>query len=174
MAGRDSGRSRVYAAQRLVHAVFDNAERAGSREAVFFGTRLTVPPEAKFASVESLQRYVDQVLALPSVRQRWPPRADAAVAVRKRKGDRAAHYERIGEGGVIAVPDGSAAAAQSPTGWAMRELVVLHELAHHFDSGDGGAHGPEFQETYAELAGMVMGAEAAHLLRVAFLREGGP
>ena len=163
MTRRDDGRSRVYAAQRLVHAVFDNAERAGSREAVFLGTRLTVPPEAKFASVESLQRYVDQVLALPSVRRRWPRRAHA-VAVRKRKGDRAAHYERIGGSGAIAVPDGS---------WAMRELVVLHELAHHFDLGDGGAHGAGFQETYVELAGMVMGAEAAHLLRVAFLREGG-
>lgn len=164
MTSRDCGRSRAYAAQRLVHAVFDNAERAGSREAVFLGTRLTVPPEAKFASVESLQRYVDQVLALPPVRQRWPGRVDA-VAVRKRKGGRAAHYERIGASAVIAVPDES---------WAMRELVVLHELAHHFGDREGGAHGAGFQETYVELAGMVMGAEAAHLLRVAFLREGSP
>ncbi|EFV11817.1 TIGR04338 family metallohydrolase [Segniliparus rugosus] len=161
MTGRDSGRARVYAAQQLVHAVFDNAERGGSREVTFFGARLTLPPEAKFASIESLQRYVDQVLALPSVRARWPLRG-GTVAVRRRKGDRAAHYERVGGAGVIAVPDGR---------WAMRELVVLHELAHHIDAGEGGAHGAEFQETYAELAGMVMGVEAAHLLRVSFARE---
>lgn len=128
---------------------------------VFFGTRLTLPPEAKFASIESLRRYVGDVLALPSLRARWPE-AGASVLVRERKGDRAAHYERTREGGVLAVPDST---------WAMRELVVLHELAHHFDSG-GGAHGPGFQGTYAELAGMVMGAEVAHLLRVAFAREG--
>lgn len=127
---------------------------------VFFGARLTLPPEAKFASIESLRRYVGDVLVLPSLRARWPE-AGASVAVRERKGHRAAHYERTEEGGVLAVPDST---------WAMRELVVLHELAHHFDSG-APAHGPTFQGTYAELAGMVMGVEVAHLLRVAFAGE---
>jgi putative metallohydrolase (TIGR04338 family) len=162
MTPRDDGRARVYAAQRLVHAVFDNAEQGRAREVVFFGARLTLPPEAKFASIESLRRYVGDVLALPALRARWPG-AGASVAVRERKGDRAAHYERTGEGGVLAVPDSA---------WAMRELVVLHELAHHLDSEGASAHGPAFQATYAELAGMVMGPEVAHLLRVAFAREG--
>uniref|UniRef100_UPI0005769A98 TIGR04338 family metallohydrolase n=1 Tax=Mycobacterium avium TaxID=1764 RepID=UPI0005769A98 len=69
---RDSQRSRVYAAEEFVRTLFDRAAEHGSPAVEFFGTRLTLPPEGRFGSVPSVQRYVDQVLALPAVRQRWP------------------------------------------------------------------------------------------------------
>ena len=96
------------------------------------GSRLTLPVERRFASADSVQDYVDRVLALSWVRTQWP-RAAVPVRVRERAGDAQAHYER--DPAVIAVPGYRANAA-----WALRELVVLHELAHHLAdcATDGG------------------------------------
>lgn len=155
---RDTQRAKVYAAEEFVRTLFDRAAQHGSRSIDFFGTALTLPPEARFASVESVRRYVDDVLALTAVRDRWPDAAQ--VAVRARRGQTAAHYES----GTIAVPEKHGT-------WALRELVVLHELAHHL-AGGGAAHGREFVGTMTELAGWVMGPEAQHVLRVVYSKEG--
>lgn len=159
---RDAQRSRVYAAEGFVRTLFDRAAEHGSSSVDFFGSRLTLPPEARFASVSSVQRYVDEVLALPAVRQRWP--VVRPVAVRARRAVVAAHYEDRGESGVIAVPvrrDGT---------WAMRELVVLHEVAHHLVGAP--AHGPRFVDAFCALAEAVMGPELGYVLRTVYAREG--
>ena len=67
---RDVQRSKVYAAEQFVRIMFDRAAEHHSRAIDFFGTALTLPPEARFASVESVQRYVDEVLAMPAVTER--------------------------------------------------------------------------------------------------------
>lgn len=159
---RDTQRAKVYAAEELVRALFDRAA-AGARVVEFFGAQLTLPPEARFGSVAAVQRYVDDVLALPPVRQRWP--AAATLTVRARRGATAAHYENRAGAGVIAVPD------RDDTGWAMRELVVLHEVAHHL-CGAQPAHGPEFVATLCALAELVMGPEPGHVLQVVYAKEG--
>ena len=64
MTARDTQRSKVYAAEEFVRTLFDRAAEHSSRSIDFFGTQLTLPPEARFASMESVQRYVDDVLAL--------------------------------------------------------------------------------------------------------------
>jgi putative metallohydrolase (TIGR04338 family) len=112
--------------------------------------------------VESVQRYVDEVVALAT--KRWPE--TAPLTVRARRGVTAAHYETAGsaEEAVIAVPDGRA-------NWALRELVVLHEVAHHLSTAQP-PHGPEFVATFCELAEAVMGAEVAYVLRVVYAQEG--
>ncbi len=162
MSARDTQRSKVYAAEEFVRTVFDRAGEHGNRTIEFFGTNLTLPPEARFSSVESVQRYVDDVLALGSVRTRWP--GVAALTVRPRRGLAAAHYERDGGDAVIAVPE-------RRTTWALRELVVLHEITHHLCDADP-PHGPEFVATFCELADAVMGPEVAHVLRVVYAEEG--
>ena len=78
-----------------------------------------------------MQRYVDDVLALPTVRRQWPE--VAPLRVRARRAATAAHYENRDGAGVIAVPDVGTA------DWAMRELVVLHEIAHHLCDAATGA-----------------------------------
>lgn len=158
---RDTQRSRVYAAEEFVRTLFDRAAQHNSRAIDFFGTAITLPPEARFASVDSVQRYTDDVLALPAVAARWPDRKP--VIVRARRGATAAHYEAAG---VIAVPEYTGA------GWALRELVVLHELAHHLCDPDAPAHGPDFTATFCALAAAVMGPEAGHVLRVVYAKEG--
>ncbi|MGH3675140.1 MAG: TIGR04338 family metallohydrolase [Mycobacterium sp.] len=160
MTSRDAQRSKVYAAEEFVRTLFDRAGEHGNRSVEFFGASLTLPPEARFASVDSVQRYIDDVLGL--VRERWP--AAAPLTVRPRRGTVAAHYERDDDGAAIAVPD-------RRTNWALRELVVLHEIAHHLCEADP-PHGPEFVATFCELAEAVMGAEVGHVLRVVYAKEG--
>ena len=160
---RDSQRARVYAAEQSVRTLFDRAEERGSRAVDFFGAQLTLPPEGKFGSVDAVQRYVDDVLALPSVRDRWPD--VAPLRARARRAATAAHYENRSGSGVIAVPD------RDTADWALRELVVLHEVAHHLCPA-GPAHGPDFVATMCELTELVMGPEVGHVLRVVFAKEG--
>jgi putative metallohydrolase (TIGR04338 family) len=159
---RDTQRAKVYAAEEFVRTLFDRAGERGSRAVEFFGTQLTLPPEGRFGSVDDVQRYVDEVLAMPAVRQRWPQAGP--LNVRARRGTTAAHYECGADGALIAVPDRRAT-------WALRELVVLHELAHHLTVADP-PHGSAFVATFGELAGVVMGPEVAHVLRVVYAKEG--
>ena len=162
MTPRDTQRAKVYAAEEFVRTLFDRAAEHGNRVVEFFGTQLTLPPEGRFASAPSVQCYVDDVLAHPAVRARWP--AAGALTVRPRRGASAAHYERSDDGASIAVPD-------LRSTWALRELVVLHEIAHHLCDVEP-PHGPEFVATFCELAEVVMGAEVSHVLRVVYAKEG--
>ena len=162
-AGRDWQRSKVYAAEEFVRTLFDRAAEHGSRSVEFFGAQLTLPPEARFGSVPAVQRYVDDVLALPAVRRQWP--RVAPLTVRARRAATAAHYENRDGTGIIAVPDRDAA------DWAMRELVVLHEIAHHLCDVQP-PHGSQYVTTLCTLAKLVMGPELGHVLRVVYAKEG--
>ncbi len=159
---RDTQRAKVYAAEDFVRTLFDRASQHGSRAVDFFGTQLTLPPEARFASTAAVQRYVDDVLVLPAVRQRWP--RIEPLTVRARRAETAAHYERRDGVATIAVP-------QRAANWAMRELVVLHEIAHHLSDVEP-PHGPQFVAVFCELAELVMGPEVGHVLRVVYAQEG--
>jgi putative metallohydrolase (TIGR04338 family) len=160
---RDSQRSKVYAAEEFVRTLFDRAAEHGSPAVEFFGTQLTLPPEARFGSVASVQRYVDDVLALPAVRQHWPD--TLPLRVRPRRAATAAHYENQDGAGIVAVPD------RDTADWALRELVVLHEVAHHLCQAQP-PHGPEFVATICRLTELVMGPELGHVLRVVYAKEG--
>ena len=155
----DRQRSRVYEAEALVRRIFDRSVDYPTVEVA--GSHLTLPPERKFASLVSLQSYVDAVLGLNWVRQRWT-RAALGVVVRARAGQGRAHYERIGA--VMAVPLHSGGRA-----WALREFVVLHELAHHLADDHEPAHGSAFAGRLVELVAGIIGEEAALLLRVTLL-----
>ncbi len=165
-AQRDSQRAKVYDAEHLVHRIFDRSARYPTVDVA--GSRLTLPVERRFASADSVQDYVDRVLALSWVRAQWA-RAAVPVQVRERAGDAQAHYER--DPAVIAVPGYRANAA-----WALRELVVLHELAHHL-AGSGSdqdepQHGGAFVDRLITLVDGIIGPEAALLLRVTMLESG--
>lgn len=146
-----------------MRVMFDRAAEHGSPSVDFFGTQLTLPPEGRFASMASVQRYVDEVLALPAVRRQWPD--VTSLRVRARRGATSAHYENRDGAGTIAVPD------RDTADWAMRELVILHEVAHHL-SRVPPPHGPDFVATMCALTELVMGPELGHVLRVVYAKEG--
>ncbi|UYP18964.1 TIGR04338 family metallohydrolase [Rhodococcus sp. Z13] len=159
---RDIRKSAVYEAESIVRRMLDRADERGLRTVEVAGSHVTLPIERRFASIESVQAYVDAVLTLDWVRTRWE-RARIRVRVRARAGNAAAHYER--DSATIALPE-----HRANTAWAFREMVVLHELAHHLDPLDPedateGAHGPRFVDRFLTLVGEIIGPETAFLLR---------
>lgn len=159
---RDGQRGKVYDAQHLVQRIFDRSDDFPVVEVA--GSRVTLPVERKFADLPSVRRYLQAVQALPWVRRQWP-RALIPITVRERRGQQLAHYERVRA--VMAVPLHRAGPA-----WALRELVILHELAHHLTEAGEPAHGPAFVAIYLDLLGEIVGPEAALLLRVSLLDTG--
>jgi putative metallohydrolase (TIGR04338 family) len=131
--------------------------------AAAFGSRVAVPDDRKFGDIDSVQRYVDAVLALDWVRRAAPTQAALPVRVRARNGAARAEYEFATR--TIAVPPHRVGGR-----WAMRELVVLHELAHHLAAEPG--HGPAFVGVFLQLVEELVGPEAGFLLRSAFLDAG--
>ena len=57
--------------------------------------------------------------------------------------------------------------------WALRELVVLHELAHHLTPGELPSHGPYFCRTFLSLGEQRLGVAVRDRLAEELRREGG-
>jgi len=151
---RDTDRAAVYAAEDQWSAAID---RGGVID--FFGSRLQLPVQTRFGSLPAVQQYVENLVTMyPGI---------APVSVRHRRGDTRAHYSN----GVIAIPMAAT--------WACRESVLLHEFAHHLNSGscEGSqapqpAHGPRFRGLMVALVGRAQTPESALLLRRCFESKG--
>jgi putative metallohydrolase (TIGR04338 family) len=144
---RDTQQCRVYHAENLLGQMLDSCEQ-GSRIVEIEGVNLTLPPEYKFASIDSVRDYVNAACLKLDI-------ATVRVRERNRKGEgvNIAHYQ-FGE---IAIPTGGSR-------WALREIVVLHELSHHLARGDG--HGPRFVAAFIDLLTRMMGPEAGLAMRL--------
>lgn len=149
---RDGQRGHVYEAEQLMRHLLDNAAREGLATIEVAGSTVPVPIERKFGDLAAVQRYVD--LVLQRVAEDYG--VSSKVRVRARKGNAYATYQ-LGE---IAVPDHDS----WDRSWAMREIVVLHEIAHHLTHGH--RHGPKFLAAFVDIVDRFMGPEAALILRV--------
>lgn len=144
--------SLVYAAEDQWAAALD---RGGAID--FFGSRLDLPLQRRFGDLAAVQAYCARALTLPGVRRAYPDAG--AVRVRARAGASRAHYEA--DTATIALP--------LSAGWAARESVVLHELAHHLAPPEpGDVHGVAFRSAMCRLVEEVLGAPAALVLRAAY------
>lgn len=140
--------AQAYSAEFAIRSVLDNV--AASEEPIVItvaGSSLVIPLERKFGRIEDIQAYVDLCCHMIKA---TPPR------VRSRKSIKHAHYQS----GEIAIPTNETQAA-GKSGWAMREIVVLHELAHHLTPNcrDDGGHGSAFVATFLDLIKRFMGHE---------------
>lgn len=169
----DGQRQRVYDAEQRVGDQLDFAARGASTVAVY-GSTLTVSGDLRFGSLGTAQRWLDQLRQRGWFAGRWPAAAARPVTLRPRRGQRGAHYEARDGGGTVAVP-----VPGNATGWAMRELVLLHELAHHVvacdldgEASSPPAHGGEFAAVMLELVADVLGPETWLLLAAAY-HDGG-
>jgi putative metallohydrolase (TIGR04338 family) len=156
---RDAQRARVYRAEDAWAARLDAARR-GAALATVGGSRLLLPAERRFGSLDAAAGYARRVLALPEVTAvvgAAPP-----PELRTRRGVRAAHWEPPG---VVALP-----VPVHGEPWALRETVLLHELAHHVGETTGRTcgHRAPFPAVVVLLAQAVLGEEAAFALRVEY------
>ena len=153
---RDGQRSRVYAAEASWEARLDAARR-GARRAEVAGSALLLPEERLFGDLPAAQAYADAVTS----RRALPP-----VRLRRRRGQAKAHWESPD---VIALP-----VPEHGTPWALREAVLLHELAHHatWHAGAGAGHGSAFTGRLVSLVEEALGSEAAFVLRVDLAEHG--
>jgi putative metallohydrolase (TIGR04338 family) len=152
MSGRDFQKSKLYSAEDTMRRLIETAQRMGIATLEIGRSRIAVPVERKFGDTDAVQRYVDAVLA--SVAAEYG--VGAKVSVRERRGHTQAHYED----GVIAIPPHQG----SRHSWAMRELVVLHEIAHHLAPGHH--HDGVFVAAFTDLLGRFVGPEAQFMLTV--------
>ena len=167
MTERDTARAVVYAAEDQWSAALD---RGGAID--FFGSKLTLPQQREFETIDDMQSYCDGVMSNERVMSRYP--SAGSVVVRARAGQRSAHYESVGH--TIAIPLSGTAGEPS---WACCEAVLLHELTHHllFSAADPAAvavaiHGSAFTTSMCWLVCEVLGSEAALVLQGAFQGAG--
>ncbi|MCV7432622.1 MULTISPECIES: TIGR04338 family metallohydrolase [Mycolicibacterium] len=153
----------IYGAEHQWSAVLD---RGGVVN--FHGSHINVPLQKRFADISSVQRYVDAVLSLESIREVYPKAGP--VRVRERRGQGKAHYE----------PSTATIAIPMEDRLFGRESTVLHELAHHLSVSAGlpstpsGTrwHGVEFREAMLLLVNGALGEAAALLLRAGYHSSG--
>jgi putative metallohydrolase (TIGR04338 family) len=160
---RDMQVSKVYDAERFVRRILESLASTDVRTFDFYGSSLLIPAERKFGDIAGVQRYVDAVLALNWVKADYS-RAERPISVRARRGSSFAHYEPWGA--VIAVPP-----HVHGISWAMREIVILHEVAHHLTRSVQ-VHGAEFTQTMLHLVTELMGPEVGLLLTDSYTRHG--
>lgn len=151
---RDYQRAKVYAAEQALRFAYDHP----ADTTTIAGVTLSLEPEDRFASLADLRVYVDRVIYHPEVIATFG--FAGPVGLRHRKGAAKAHYQH--HDAVIAVHVGD-------DDWALRELVVLHEIAHHLAGVAG--HGPEFTAVFAELVRLIIGEQAGLALRLLFHQE---
>lgn len=160
---RDLQRARVYRAEDAWADRLDAARR-GAVVATVGGSAVVLPAERRLGSLEAASAYCARVLALEPVARLAgalrPP------ALRPRRGLRSAHWEPPG---VVALP-------LPPHGepWALRESVVLHELAHHVGelTGRSLGHRAPYPAVLVLLVEAVLGPEAALALTVSYGEHG--
>jgi putative metallohydrolase (TIGR04338 family) len=148
----DQYRQAVYRAEDQWSAILDRGGRVD-----FFGSQLIAPIQMRFGGLNDVLSYVGHVCRNCNME---PP------GVRHRKGGTRAHYEI--EEGVIAIP--------SDHVWAMRESVVLHEIAHHLCVTENSSvlHDRHFTNTMLTLVREQLGHEAELLLRTGYQAAGAP
>ena len=152
----------VYSAESEWRDLLDQC-REGSTVVNVLGSSLTLDTDRKFGNLDNVQRYVNRVLLLPSVQDRWE-RSITPLKVRERRGATEAHYQPWNS--TIAVPT-----LRQGSTWAMREAVILHEVSHHLSS-PGVHHEAEFVGNFIDLVEIVMSPEHAFALRVCMMRQG--
>ena len=146
---RDTHRSRVYGAELMLRGIYDSGGAVTLQ-----GIPLQLEPEDRFTSLADVQVFVDRVISHPGVIEALGPHP--RITVRERKGETKAHYE---------YDTNQIAINTTGTGWGLRELVVLHELAHAYTPGH--RHGPAFTDALLTLVGIIIGPQAALALRLA-------
>lgn len=143
-------------------------ERPGGRRVVTY----TPEVEPRFSRPDEVRGFVDKVMGRLQQQARqsgtvFRGREHKPVTVMAHTGWKKATYRS----GLILLPERERGGA-----WALRGLVVLHELAHHLNTGVDGAiidaHGEGFRTTFVRLLESLGWVEIAAMLREAYRQAG--
>lgn len=175
----DLDRRTTYAAEDMVTDWLDAVDPESGEVQVSVpgdGRRSTVTflPEAepKFSSRAEVEAFLPKVMERLQQQGRlsgsvFGGREKVKVAVVSLPGWKKAQYS----GGLILLPEREKGGA-----WALRGMVVLHELAHHLNNGIEGAlidgHGEGFRSTFVRLLESLGWAQMAAMLREAYRQVG--
>lgn len=149
----DYGRSAVYSAENQVSRVVN---RGGSVD--FFGSTLHVPMQRKFGDIEGVVEY------LRALREcSWGHGQTPTPNILPSRSLRKATWVHPN---TIRLP--------TTSDWALTEMVVLHEYAHHvtFYEHDATGHGIEFRNCLVDLVSDAIAPEAGLLLTAALDQAG--
>lgn len=145
--------TKVYQAERMASVILATDDR----QVKVAGATLTIEPEKKFGTLDSVQRYVDQVLAFLG--------REDSVTIKPITDRRHKAYRVFYSGREQTIymfdPDVYADAPND-------ELVVLHELAHHLTRESDDDHGDLFLQAYINLVENVMSPENGLVLRYCY------
>lgn len=125
----------------------------------YLGSTIARPAEIRFSTLDHAQQYIDRLLALPQVVDRYGDTTLQVVLGRKTLHRRA--YQR---GRQITLPH------QESGAWAWRESVLLHEAAHGLNPFHG--HGASWAGIFVHLTEVAMGETAAWMLSTLFDQHG--
>lgn len=160
-----------YRVESIIHDMVDRANAAGDRTVDLFGSQLQLPEERRFGNLAGVQRYVDSVRELGWVRREWPDRATVHLRVvpRQMKPGRGERLPVLYTDGRLSMPGDDLRGSEV----YRRELIVLHELAHHFAYDiETSHHGPEFRGVYARLVEDIIGPEMRLLMQLNWYEAG--
>lgn len=162
---RDNQQALVYNSEQMFRKVLDRSSEIPTIE--IYGSNFVIAQDRNFGDLQSAQRYVDGILSLNWVKSTWDSVAGQKVTVVPRKGNEHAHYQN----NTIALPN--YLSKNGRNFWAMREVVVLHELAHHLTKFDARSdHGPLFAGTFVKLVKELMSEEDGFILTHFMLENG--
>lgn len=161
----DIQKQNVYDAEHAYIIYMDMAadSDSGMVQAKIAGSTMTVSMDRKFSDLEAVQRYVDTLTSSAYVMSKFPSLAGVNIVVDPRLSSRS-YYQSIGHKITLA-------GAKKSGRWAMREFVVLHELAHAATRNIGG-HGPEFVAAFVELVECAISPEVAYALKMSMYEAG--
>ncbi|HYG93800.1 MAG TPA: TIGR04338 family metallohydrolase [Nocardioides sp.] len=161
--GTDPDKKAVYVAEDQLAAWLD-ATTPERPTVTVDGEAYAPEPDPRFTEPTAAGAFVDKVLEhLHSSEKKYDGRELVPVAVRPRAGSRMAHYEPATL--TIALPPFEVGGR-----WALRGLVVLHEIAHHL--ADEVGHGPRWRATFLRLLEDIGRPVTAQLLQLAYAQEG--
>jgi putative metallohydrolase (TIGR04338 family) len=157
----DIGRTALYAAEGQLCRILDRHPSGESLE--LFGSKVVLPKEQKFSNLEQVSSYVSKVLQNEHVQKEFG--VFVGPQIRERRGQAKAEYEY--QTTTIALP--------VENEWALREIVILHEVAHylvHQIHPSAQSHGPEFARTHLRLLEINLGPEVTWILGIAYADAG--
>lgn len=163
--------SLLYEAQGQLMETVSRCNGMGIKTMSDSGASWPIPVEKMFETILEVQSYVDRLQADPAVQSAWPRKTRRIIVEEYLTGrESEGVYQRTAEyrsGRLRLPPHGAHGRSQY-----LRELWVLHELAHYYDSDKGTSrHGPGFVHAYTTLISAAMDPLFGMYARLRLLRD---